>query len=128
MTAQYYARRDGEIHGPFGSHSSAMDDHVKFAMRQAPFTQLSKMTLLLDLSSVTLGDEREFLALMRDDPVLRAIFESGRRYERRISLEHTCTVESRPSDECAACFSDPGNWHPVSENPALTPRPDSHRG
>lgn len=79
----YYARRTGgtvpeEFSGPYRTYAKALNQHVEFMNRNAiPEHQMPQLHVLLDLSTVINTDN--LAAALRDDPVLNAVFELGRR-------------------------------------------------
>lgn len=80
MTAQYFARRTFQwyerMRGPFPTYTAAMDDHA----RHAAMTTLSlpgETQVLLNLGSISATDDLS--ELLRTDPVLKMVFELGRR-------------------------------------------------
>lgn len=84
--AHYYTRRRtnlawGEINGPFESYDAAMDDHANVLRRTTGSDQPGQMLTLIDLATIV-GNHDQMTALLRSDPVLRAVFELGRRYGR----------------------------------------------
>lgn len=84
--AHYFTRRRtnlgwGDINGPFTSYDAAMDDHANVLRRTAGSDQPGQMQTFVDLATI-IGDHEQITALLRGDPVLRAVFELGRRYGR----------------------------------------------
>lgn len=78
MSAEYYAKRGEALFGPFDRYSLAIENHARFVGMSCAATQPG-MGVLLDVGSFSLSDERELRAVLHDDPLLRAVFELGRR-------------------------------------------------
>lgn len=84
--AHYYTRRRtnlawGDINGPFESYDAAMGDHSGVLRRTAGSDQPGQMQTFVDLATIT-GNHDQVVDLLRRDPVLRAVFELGRRFSR----------------------------------------------
>lgn len=84
--AQYYTRRRtdlqwGDFNGPFESYDAAMGDHTDVLRRTAGNDQPGQMQTLVDLATIV-GSEEQMSELLHRDPVLRAVFELGRRIGR----------------------------------------------
>lgn len=79
----YYTRRDkGELNGPFPSYSTAMDDHTAVLMRIPPGApKPGHLQTFVDLATVV-ANESTMLEMLHDNPVLAAIFTTGRRMGR----------------------------------------------
>lgn len=81
--AQYYTRRRidlryGDVNGPFDSYDAAMNDHADVLRRGQ---NAGQMQTFIDLATIV-GDHQQMTDLLLRDPVLRAVFELGRRYGR----------------------------------------------
>jgi hypothetical protein len=85
--ANYYTRRRtdgvwGELNGPFGSHDDAMNDHTRVVSMISPATAWPAMQTFIDLATIV-GDEQATQRLLHTDPVMKTVFDLGRRIGRQ---------------------------------------------
>lgn len=75
--ADYYARRNGVLIGPFGLYDEATGWHAKQERHHQ--ARADDMAVLLNLGTLANGNPNDLRDVLKYDPVLRSIFELGRR-------------------------------------------------
>lgn len=74
--ADYYARRNGVLIGPFAAYDETTGYHAKQERHHQP--RADDMTVLLNMHTVKVDSEDELRQLLKYDPILRAIYDYGR--------------------------------------------------
>lgn len=80
--SDYYAKRGGELAGPFPTYTHAIADNARqLHLRPGPVP--SDMRVLLDVGSVNSTDDTELRELLHHDPLLAAVFALGHHLGRK---------------------------------------------